>query len=256
MHIILSPAKSLDYETPAPAQPKTNIRFPKQAQQIVDKLRKMKPDELMSLMKISAPLAQLNHHRFQLWSYPFDAAAIKAALFAFKGDVYAGLDAYSLNDTAIDYAHKKLRILSGLYGLLRPLDGILPYRLEMGTRLAVGNQKHLYDLWGDTIARQLEADMEEQGSEVLVNLASNEYFKAINPKAFSKRIVTPVFKDWKNDGYKVVSFYAKKARGLMTRFIIEHQLTQPNDLLAFNEEGYYFKADLSDDKQLVFVRDK
>jgi cytoplasmic iron level regulating protein YaaA (DUF328/UPF0246 family) len=255
MHIIISPAKSLDFETQAPDVSLSDIRFPKQANAIVKELKKQKTEDLMSLMKISTQLAQLNHHRFQLWQYPFKQEDVKAALFAFKGDVYTGLDAYSLNAEEINYANHKLRMLSGLYGLLRPLDGIMPYRLEMGTKLPVGANKQLYQLWGDEITKLLEKDMEEQSSDVLINLASNEYFKAINKKAFSKRIVTPVFKDWKNGQYKVVSFFAKKARGLMTRFIIQHQIESPVDLVAFNEGGYYYKADLSKKDELVFVRD-
>ncbi|MCG8579202.1 MAG: peroxide stress protein YaaA [Bacteroidales bacterium] len=255
MHIIISPAKSLDFETQAPEVSLSDIRFPKQAKIIAKELKKKKPEELMSLMKISSQLAQLNHHRYQMWQYPFKEADIKAALFAFKGDVYTGIDAYSLKINEIAYADEKLRMLSGLYGLLRPLDGIMPYRLEMGTKLPVGKYKQLYQLWGDEITRMLENDMEEQGSDVLVNLASNEYFKAINKKVFKKRIVTPVFKDWKNGEYKVVSFFAKKARGLMTRFIIQNQIESPEDLIAFAESGYYYKADLSKKDELVFVRD-
>ncbi|MCU4157570.1 peroxide stress protein YaaA [Carboxylicivirga sp. A043] len=255
MHIIISPAKSLDFETQAPEVSLTDIRFPKQAKTIVKELKKRKPEELMTLMKISSQLAQLNHHRFQLWQYPFKSEDVKAALFAFKGDVYTGLDAYSLKADEITYANDKLRILSGLYGLVRPLDGILPYRLEMGTKLSVGTSKQLYQLWGDEITKLLEKDMDEQESDVLVNLASNEYFKAINKKVFNKRIVTPVFKDWKNGEYKVVSFFAKKARGLMTRFIIQNQIEAPEDLVAFSEGGYYYKADMSKKDELVFVRD-
>lgn len=255
MYVVISPAKSLDFETQAPDVALTDIRFPKQAKKIVKELKNKNPEELMSLMKISASLAQLNHHRFQLWQYPFNNKDVKAALFAFKGDVYTGLDAYSLNASEIEYANNKLRILSGLYGLLRPLDGIMAYRLEMGTKLPVNTNKHLYQLWGDEITKLLQRDMEEQGADVLVNLASNEYFKAINKKLFKKRVVTPVFKDWKNGEYKVISFFAKKARGLMTRFIIQNQINSPEDLVAFNESGYYYKADLSNEDEFVFVRE-
>ena len=255
MHIIISPAKSLDFDTKAPHTEALDIRFPKESKQIASKLRKYKPDELMSLMKISSSLAQLNHHRFQLWAYPFDMKDTKAALFAFKGDVYTGLDATSLNADEIAFANSKLRILSGMYGLLRPLDQIMPYRLEMGTKLSVGKHKHLYELWGNKITNLLESDMNEQESSVLINLASNEYFKSINKKQFTKKIITPVFKDSKNGEYKVISFFAKKARGLMTRFIIQNQITDPEQLIAFNEAGYYFKADLSKGNELVFVRD-
>jgi len=255
MHIIISPAKSLDYDTQAPKIKHTDIRFPQQAIEIVKALKPFKKEELSTLMKISSPLAQLNYHRYQLWSYPFNTDEVKAALFAFKGEVYTGIDAYSLNAKEIDFAHQKLRMLSGLYGLLRPLDTIMPYRLEMGTKLAVGKKKNLYSFWGDSITKLLEADMENDKSDTLINLASNEYFKVINKKVFNKRIVTPLFKDWKNGEYKVISFFAKKARGLMTRFIIQNELTNSDDLIAFTEGGYYYKADLSTVDQPVFVRD-
>lgn len=255
MHIIISPAKSLDYETPAPKTNNSEILFGKQAQVIAKELRQLQPEELMKLMKISAPLAKLNHHRFQLWKHPSKIEDMKAALFAFKGEVYASMDAYSLSLDEVSYANDKLRILSGMYGLLRPLDNIMAYRLEMGTKIAIGKNKNLYELWGNDITTLLEKDMNEQGSNVLVNLASNEYFKAINKKVFNKRIVTPVFKDWKNGQYKVISFFAKRARGLMSRFIIQNKINNPDDLIAFNEGGYYFKAELSKGNELVFVRD-
>ncbi len=255
MHIIISPAKSLDFKSEAPQTQNSDIRLPKQATKIASELKKYKADQLKSLMKVSDQLAQLNYGRYQDWQYPFDETNVKAALFAFKGDVYAGMDAYSFSGEDIEFANAKLRILSGLYGLLRPLDNIMPYRLEMGTKLSVGKSKNLYAVWGDEITKLLEQDMEEANSEVLINLASNEYFKAINTKLFGKRIVTPVFKDWKNGQYKVISFFAKKARGLMTRFVIQNRIEDPDQLLAFNEDGYYFKADMSNDKELVFVRD-
>ena len=255
MHIILSPAKSLDFETQAPQTNNTDIRFPNEATQIVKVLKQLKKEELSALMKISSSLARLNCHRYQLWTYPFDKDNVKAALFAFKGEVYTGIDAYSLSTQEIEFADKKLRILSGLYGLLRPLDNVMPYRLEMGTKLVIGESNNLYAYWGDAITKLLESDMAVEHSDTLVNLASNEYFKAVNTKIFSKRIVSPVFKDWKNGEYKIISFYAKKARGLMTRFIIRNEITDVNDLIAFAEEGYYYKADLSTANQPVFVRD-
>lgn len=255
MHIIISPAKSLDFETPVPKTHNSNIRFPDQAKELVKELKKYQTDDLIKLMKVSTSLAQLNHHRYQVWEHPFDDNLVRAALFAFKGEVYTGIDAYSLTSKELEVANNKLRMLSGLYGLLRPFDYILPYRLEMGSKLAVGKHKNLYSFWGDELTALLEKDMDEAGSSVLVNLASNEYFKSINKKKFTKRIVTPVFKDWKNGQYKVLSFYAKKARGLMTRFIIKNNIDNPDDLIAFNDEGYYFKADLSSKDEIVFVRD-
>lgn len=255
MHIIISPAKSLDFETKAPEVSHSEIRFADESKAIVQALTNYSAEQLIALMKISSQLAQLNHHRFQVWQHPFKPEGVKAALFAFKGDVYTGIDAYSLKPGEIHYANEKLRILSGLYGLLRPLDDIMAYRLEMGTKLKVNGHDHLYQFWGDKISTLLKADMDAQSSDVLINLASNEYFKAINKKALGKQIVTPVFKDWKNGQYKIISFYAKKARGLMTRFIIQNQISNPDDLIAFNEAGYYYKADLSKTNQPVFVRD-
>jgi len=255
MHIIISPAKALDFDTPTPQVQTTQIRFAKQSKEIVKELKQLKPDELSSLLKISNSLTSLNYHRYQLWSFPFKADDEKAALFAFKGDVYTGIDAYSLTDQEIEFASKKLRILSGLYGLLRPLDAIMPYRLEMGTKISIGNSKNLYSYWDDAITQLLIADMKNDNSDTLINLASNEYFKAINKRILKSRVVTPVFKDWKNGEYKVISLYAKKARGLMTRFIIQNEITQATDLIAFSEGGYYYKPELSSDDQPVFVRD-
>ncbi|MCU4166360.1 peroxide stress protein YaaA [Carboxylicivirga caseinilyticus] len=255
MIIIISPAKTLDFETKVPATSNTDIRFPKEATALVKQLKKLKPAALSELMSISSPLATLNHHRFQLWQHPFNEAETRAALFAFKGDVYTGIDAYSLNTNEVDYANSHLRILSGLYGLLRPLDNIMPYRLEMGTKLEISSKKNLYDFWGDKITKLLLKDMNENKEEVLINLASNEYFKSIDRKKLKKQIVTPVFKDQKNGEYKVISFFAKKARGLMTRFIIQNRIENPDDLRAFDLDGYYYHQDLSKPDMPTFVRD-
>nr|WP_321408930.1 peroxide stress protein YaaA [uncultured Carboxylicivirga sp.] len=255
MIIIISPAKTLDFETKVPATLNTDIRFPKEATALVKQLKKLKPAALSELMSISSPLATLNHHRFQLWQHPFHEAETRAALFAFKGEVYTGIDAYSLNTNEVDYANSHLRILSGLYGLLRPLDNIMPYRLEMGTKLEISSKKNLYEFWGDKITKLLLKDMNESKEEVLINLASNEYFKSIDRKKLKKQIVTPVFKDQKNGEYKVISFFAKKARGLMTRFIIQNQIENPDDLRAFDVDGYYYHQDLSKPDMPTFVRD-
>jgi len=255
MIIVISPAKTLDFETAVPTTEKLDIRFPKEATSLVKKLKTKKPDELSKLMSISSPLANLNHHRFQLWNHPFNEEDTRAALFAFKGDVYNGLDAYSLNEIEINYTNSHLRILSGLYGILRPLDAIMPYRLEMGTKLEIRSKKNLYEYWGDKITQLLLNDMMENKEEVLINLASNEYFKSINKKKLNKRIVTPVFKDQKNGEYKVISFFAKKARGLMTRFIIQNKIENPDDLRAFDLDGYYYHQDLSKPDMPTFVRD-
>lgn len=255
MFIVISPAKSLDFESEVPQTQNSPIRFPKEAYTLVQKLKKFKPDDLGQLMKISPQLSQLNHHRFQIWQHPFAAEDIRAALFAFKGEVYTGINAYSLKTDQINFADQHLRILSGLYGLLRPLDAIMPYRLEMGTKLPIRSKKNLYEFWGDKITKLLLDDMNASNEEVLINLASNEYFKSINKKKFNKRIVTPVFKDQKNGEYKVISFFAKKARGQMTRFIIENKITNPEDLRAFDIDGYYFHQELSKPDVPTFVRE-
>ena len=255
MFIIISPAKTLDFELPVPNISTTSIRFPEAATTLVDQLRKLTTQDLSELMSISPQLSQLNHHRFQTWHYPFDTKQTRSALFAFKGDVYTGIDAASMKEKDIHYSQDRLRILSGLYGLLRPLDAILPYRLEMGTKFQNKRVKNLYEFWGTDLTHLLKQDMDEANQEVLVNLASNEYFKSIKKKVLGKHIVTPVFKDLKNGQYKVISFYAKKARGLMTRFIIQNQLKNPDDLTAFSEDGYYFHPELSKKDQPVFVRD-
>ncbi len=255
MLIVISPAKSLDFESEAPQMNTSSIRFEKESVALAKKLKTIKTKELSSLMNISSQLAQLNHHRYQVWHHPFNASETKAALFAFKGDVYTGFDAISLNTEEIHYTNDHLRILSGLYGLLRPLDDILPYRLEMGTKLKTRSKKNLYEFWGDKITKILLEDMKSLNEDILVNLASNEYFKSINKKKFNKRIITPVFKDLKNGEYKIISFFAKKARGLMTRFIVQNKIENPEDLRAFDLDGYYYHQDLSTPDQPTFVRD-
>nr|WP_319399259.1 peroxide stress protein YaaA [uncultured Carboxylicivirga sp.] len=255
MIIVISPAKTLDFETPVTKTENTDIRFPKESSTLVKNLKKVKPEELAKLMSISSPLANLNYHRFQLWNHPFNEEDTRAALFAFKGDVYTGIDATTLNSNELDYTNSHLRILSGLYGLLRPLDAIMPYRLEMGTKLQTGSNKNLYEFWGDKITKLLADDMKANNEEVLINLASNEYFKSIDKKKLKKRIITPVFKDQKNGEYKVISFFAKKARGMMTRFIIQNKIENPEDLRAFDLGGYYYHQDLSKPDMPVFVRD-
>lgn len=255
MFILISPAKSLDFESDIPQTLNSNIRFPQEALKLVQKLKKLNTNELSQLMKISPQLSQLNHHRFQLWQHPFSDKDVRAALFAFKGDVYTGIAAQSFDDAKIRYANDHLRILSGLYGLLRPLDAIMPYRLEMGTKIAIQAKKNLYEFWGDKITELLITDMDKSNQKVLINLASNEYFKSINKKKLNKRIITPVFKDQKNGEYKVISFFAKKARGQMTRFIIENKIKNPDELRAFDRDGYYYHQDLSKPDIPTFVRE-
>lgn len=256
MQIIISPAKSLDFETTIEHQiNSTNYRFIEEPQKLVSKLQSLSSEELSLLMKISVKLADLNYNRYKHWHYPFDVIHGKQAMFAFKGDVYTGLDAYSLSNEEVKIAQSKLRILSGLYGLLRPLDLILPYRLEMGIPLNIGGTKNLYDFWGSKISQLLNKDIEENNHKVLVNLASNEYFKSIQKKNIIVPIITPVFKDFKNGEYKMISFYAKKARGLMTRFIIQNNIQNPEDIKAFDLDGYYYNNQLSTNQIPVFTRD-
>ncbi len=255
MQIVISPAKSLDFETPVAIQETSDYRFTKESQRIVSTLKKYSSENLVPLMNISTKLADLNYTRYQNWHYPFNKDEGKQALFAFKGEVYVGIDAYTLNDNEIKEAQNKLRILSGLYGLLRPLDLILPYRLEMGTRLTVGKNKNLYEYWGNKITHALNKDMQENNHSCLINLASNEYFKSIRNNELKFPIISPEFKDSKNGEYKVISFYAKKARGLMTRFIIENAINTPEELKAFDYEGYYYNNQLSTEQKPVFTRD-
>ncbi|MEL7798696.1 peroxide stress protein YaaA [Idiomarina loihiensis] len=254
MLAVVSPAKNLDYESDLPELNVTQPRLLDSAEELVEVCRQLSPQQLGSLMKISDKLAGLNAARFEQWQRPFNEENARPAMFAFNGDVYTGLDAASLNSAAIDTAQKQLRILSGLYGLLRPLDLMQPYRLEMGTKLDNPKGKNLYEYWGDTITQMLNDDLAELGSSTLVNLASNEYFSAVKPKALNADIITPVFKDEKNGQYKVISFYAKKARGLMARFILNQKPKSVSDLKEFNANGYSFNEAMSSDKQLVFCR--
>lgn len=254
MLLVVSPAKNLDYDTPAPTAKHTQPRMLDEAEVLVERARQLSPQQLGSLMKISDKLASLNAVRFNEWQQPFNTENAKQAVFAFNGDVYSGLDATTLKDSALDYAQQHLRILSGLYGVLRPLDLMQPYRLEMGTKLDNSRGKDLYAFWGSQIAQQLNQDMEKSGDTELVNLASNEYFKAVDKKALKASIITPVFKDTKQGKLKVISFYAKKARGMMARYMIEHQVRSSEQLKAFDVAGYKYDATLSSDTELVFTR--
>ena len=254
MLAVVSPAKNLDYESDLPELNVTQPRLLDNAEELVEVCRQLSPQQLGSLMKISDKLAGLNAARFQEWQRPFNEDNARPAMFAFNGDVYTGLDAASLNSEAINTAQKQLRILSGLYGVLRPLDLMQPYRLEMGSKLDNPKGKNLYEYWGDTITQTLNDDLAELGSSTLVNLASNEYFSAVKPKALNADIITPVFKDEKNGQYKVMSFYAKKARGLMARFILNQKPESVSDLKEFDANGYSFNEAMSSDKQLVFCR--
>lgn len=256
MLALISPAKTLDYETALPTDTYTQPRLLEQSQQLIDVCRKLSATEIAALMSVSEKIANLNVDRFRDWNADFDFSNARQALFAFKGDVYTGLDAYHLKDQDIDFAQQHLRMLSGLYGLLRPLDLMMPYRLEMGTKLKNSRGHNLYEFWGNMITDQINQDLAEIDAKVLVNLASDEYYKSVNEKKIQAEIIKPVFLDQKNGKYKVISFYAKKARGLMARYLIENKLSQVEQLKAFDSEGYYFDAESSSNKELVFKRDE
>lgn len=256
MLALVSPAKTLDYTTALPTDTYTQPRLLEQSQQLIDVCRKLSASEIASLMTVSEKIANLNVERFRDWNADFDFSNARQALFAFKGDVYTGLDAYHLKDQDINFAQQHLRMLSGLYGLLRPLDLMMPYRLEMGTKLKNSRGHNLYEFWGSIITDQINQDLAEIDAKVLVNLASDEYYKSVNEKKIKAEIVKPVFLDQKNGKYKVISFYAKKARGLMARYLIENKLNQVEQLKAFDSEGYYFDAESSSNKELVFKRDE
>lgn len=254
MLLVISPAKNLDYETPAKTKQSTQPDYLQESQLLIDELKALAPQDVSKLMHISDKLGVLNYDRFQQWSPPFTADNAKQAVLAFNGDVYTGLDAESFKADDFKFAQKHLRILSGLYGLLRPLDLMQPYRLEMGTKFENQRGKNLYDFWGETITEGLNQQLKTLKTEVLVNLASNEYFKSVKPKALNAEIITPVFKDWKGDKYKIISFYAKKARGLMCAYAIHNRITDAEQLKGFDYEGYSFNEGMSSAKEWVFTR--
>lgn len=256
MLIVVSPAKTLDYESPLATQKFTQPELVEYSKQLIDVCRQLTPADIASLMKVSDKIASLNVARFEQWSEEFTTENARQAILAFKGDVYTGLDAQTLSDADFEYAQKHLRMLSGLYGLLKPLDLMQPYRLEMGTKLANEQGSNLYQFWGSIITEKLNAAIEAQGDNVLINLASNEYFKAVKPKLLDAQIITPVFKDCKNGQYKVISFYAKKARGMMARYIIENRIDSVADLTQFDSAGYYFVEEESSPTELVFKREE
>ncbi|HEY3390518.1 MAG TPA: peroxide stress protein YaaA [Prolixibacteraceae bacterium] len=254
MLVVISPSKTLDFEKPIANQAYTQPEFVKEASVLIKPLRKLSVDKLMQLMDISSKLAQLNQERYYLWRPEFTPETARQALYAFRGDVYTGLDADSLLSSDIDAAHNQLRILSGLYGVLRPLDLIRPYRLEMGIALVVGKNRNLYNFWQKKITAKIREDLDKSGSNLLINLASVEYFKAIDTKKLKANIVTPEFREAKEDAYMMVSFFAKKARGMMTRFILQNGISSEEQLQAFNSEGYCFNNRLSQKGRPVFTR--
>ncbi|WP_162127700.1 peroxide stress protein YaaA [Flavobacterium phycosphaerae] len=252
MKIVISPAKSLDFETTVPTTLYTESAFLKQSNSIQKVLKKKKPKQLSALMDISDKLAELNWQRNQDWQTPFAPENARQAIYGFNGDVYIGLDAYTLPPEKIEVLQNKLRILSGLYGILKPLDLIQPYRLEMGTKLPVGKNKNLYEFWKTTVTKSLNAEMVK--GELFLNLASNEYFDVIDTKKLKVPVITPEFKDYKDGKLKMISFFAKKARGMMVRYIIDTNAETLEDIKGFNYEGYAFDANLSKGNTLVFTR--
>lgn len=252
MKIVISPAKSLNYEKTVPVTTYTEPQFLKQAATIQNTLKKKKPSQLSELMDISAKLAELNWQRNQDWHLPFTAENARQAVYAFDGDVYTGLDVYTLPEDKISILQERLRILSGLYGLLKPLDLMQAYRLEMGTTMPIGKNKNLYEFWKKTITMALNDEL--QKDELFLNLASNEYFSAVDAKMLKVPVITPEFKDYKDGKLKMISFFAKKARGLMVRYIIDTNAETLDDLKGFNYEGYAFDTNLSKGNTLVFTR--
>ncbi|WP_299683429.1 peroxide stress protein YaaA [uncultured Tenacibaculum sp.] len=252
MKIIISPAKSLDFETKAKTESFSESSFLEQSEKLNKKLKTLSRKKLSELMKISDDLSALNYDRNQNWSLPFSLENAKQAVFSFTGEVYRGIDVNTLSEAKIPEMQNKLRILSGLYGLLKPLDLIQPYRLEMGTKLKVGRKENLYQFWGDTLANSLNEELED--GELLVNLASAEYFKALPKKTLKVPMITPVFKDFKNGQYKTIMTFAKKARGLMVRYIIDNDVETIEQLKGFDVDGYGFSEEMSKENELVFTR--
>ncbi|WP_101775387.1 peroxide stress protein YaaA [Pasteurella oralis] len=255
MLAIISPAKTLDFESAVPKFDFSQPHLTDYSAQLIEVCRQLSPDQIASLMSISDKLAGLNFARFAEWQKEHNQQNARAAIYAFKGDVYTGLEVESLSHQDVRFAQQHLRMLSGLYGLLKPLDLMQPYRLEMGTKLANKKGKDLYAFWGNIITASLQQALDEQGDNVLINLASDEYYKSVKENTLNATIIKPVFLDNKNGKYKVISFYAKKARGLMCRYIIQNRLTKVEQLKEFDLAGYWFDATSSSETELVFKRD-
>lgn len=252
MKLVLSPAKSLDFESKLPTTKTSEACFLAEAERINKLLKKKSAKSLSKLMSISPALGQLNYERNQEWTLPFTKENARQALYAFSGDVYRGIDAYTIDNTKLDFVQDTVRIISGLYGLLKPLDLIQPYRLEMGTKFPVGKNKNLYEFWKKQITKSLNEELKD--GEFLLNLASNEYFKAIDTKALNVPVITATFKDFKNGEYKTIMTYAKLARGFMTRYIVDTEAKTLDDLKGFNYEGYNYSEPMSSASELVFIR--
>lgn len=259
MLILISPAKTLDFETPARVDRFSQPDFLSDTEVLVKELRNLSAPEISDLMKISQKLGELNASRYQTWQHTFDDRHAKQALLAFQGDVYQGMNVDRFEQQDFDFAQEHLRILSGLYGVLRPLDLIQPYRLEMGTKLAhtkltALSVNTLYEFWADKLTQVINQQLAKLDQKNIVNLASNEYFKAIKPKLITGNIITPIFKDWKNGKYKIISFYAKKARGMMASYIIKNKIINTENIKSFNDADYSYNPELSDEQNLVFTR--
>jgi|TARA_B110000503_G_scaffold123036_1_gene188267 uncharacterized protein len=254
MLVIISPAKTLDYSTPVSTDSYSLPGYLDDSIELIQQLRRLSPAEVSSLMNISDKLGGLNFGRYLDWQPEFNTNNARQSILAFKGEVYAGLDAASLSGLELQWAQNHLRILSGLYGLLRPLDLIQPYRLEMGTKLPTSRGSNLYEFWGNKITEGLNQILDAEKSQLIINLASSEYFRAIRTQSLKANIVSPVFKDWKNDSYKIISFFAKKARGMMSRFIIENQIHDPEKIKSFVSGGYRFDPVTSTPNEWVFTR--
>ncbi len=252
MKILLSPAKSLDFKSELPTSKTSSICFDKESQYLNSILKSKNPKELSDLMSISSKIANLNYERNHSWSLPFTNKNARQAVYAFSGDVYRGLDAYSIDDSRIDFLQNSVRIISGLYGLIKPLDLIQPYRLEMGTKLAFDSNRNLYDFWRKKITDQINSEIES--NEPVLNLASNEYFKAIDTKVIKSDVYSANFKQFKNGEFKTIAIFSKRARGMMTRFIVDNNITSISDIKSFDYDGYMFHNELSKDKELIFTR--
>ena len=252
MKILLSPAKSLDYKSDLPTLKTSEGCFLNEAQYLNNILKEKSPKDLSELMGISSSLGELNYQRNNSWSLPFSQKNARQSIYAFSGDVYRGLDSYTVEEGKIDFMQNSVRIISGLYGLLKPLDLIQPYRLEMGTKMSVDDNKNLYEYWRQKITSQLNKELADD--EPVLNLASNEYFKAIDSKVVKTDIYTANFKQLKNGDYKTIAIFSKKARGMMTRFIIDNNITDINDLKSFNYDDYMFHESLSSEKEFIFTR--
>lgn len=254
MLMVISPAKTLDYESELPTSHHTQPEFLDQSQQLVNVLSDYSSLDIAELMKVSMKIAELNFDRYESWRTPFTPTNARQAVLAFKGDVYDGLYAQDFSKQDFDFLQAHLRILSGLYGFLKPLDLMQPYRLEMGTRLKTERGKNLYEFWDHRVTDTLNQVLKAAHTDVLINLASNEYFKVIKPKALDADIITPQFKDWKNGQYKIIGFYAKKARGMMVRHITLNRLDNPEQIKDFNLGGYSFTPEMSEGNNWVFTR--